>query len=78
MSTAPPNPAPLDTASWGYVLGKMIGRTEARVASYKALVTDSYKKGDRELIDLFKEFEHDELKFLKRLREEKRRWNDGW
>lgn len=56
----------------------MIGRTEARVASYKALVTDSYKKGDRELIDLFKEFEHDELKFLKRLREEKRRWNDGW
>lgn len=67
-----------DPLEWGAVLGKMIGRTEARVANYKGLVTAAYKAGDRELVDLFKEFEHDELKFLKRLREEKRRWNDGY
>jgi hypothetical protein len=65
-------------AEWGLVVGKMIGRTEARVASYKGLVTDAYKNKDRELVDLFKAYEHDELKFLKRLRDEKRRWNEGW
>lgn len=63
---------------WGRVLGKMIGACEARVASYKKLVQEAYKKGDRELVELFKESQHDEEKWLKRWREEKTRWNAGF
>lgn len=64
---------------WGRVLGKMIGATEARVASYKKLVGQSYKEGDRESVELFKEIQHDEERWLKRLRWEKSCWNaDVW
>lgn len=62
---------------WGRALGKMISRTEQRVASYQKLVQTAYKAGDRELIDLFKASEKDEEKFLKRLRKEKTAWNEG-
>lgn len=62
---------------WGRTLGKMIGQTEARVASYKKLVQDAYKVGDREFVDLFKESQHDEERFLKKLRYEKTAWNES-
>lgn len=63
---------------WGKILGKMIFRTETRVASYKKIVQTVYQTTkDRELINLFKEFEHDEEKFLKKLRKEKTAWNEG-
>lgn len=62
---------------WGRTLGRFISNTEARVASYKKLVQEAYKAGDRELIDLFKSFEKDEEKALKRLRKEKTAWNEG-
>lgn len=64
---------------WGRVLGKIIGASEARVASYKKLVQEAYKKGDRELVEMFKEIQHDEEQWLKRRRWEKTCWNaDVW
>ena len=62
---------------WGQVLGQMIARTEGRVTSWKQRVQQAYKAGDRDLVDLFKECQHDEERFLKRLRKEKTCWNDG-
>ena len=62
---------------WGRVLGKMIARTEARVSIYQKLVQEAYKAGDREHIDLFKESQKDEEKFLKKLRREKTAWNES-
>lgn len=35
-----------ETEEWGKTLSKMIGATEARVASYKKLVGEAYKKND--------------------------------
>lgn len=35
-----------ETEEWGLTLSKMIGATEARVASYKKLVGEAYKKND--------------------------------
>lgn len=66
---------------WGKQLSKFIAASEARVASYKKLVQQAYKAGDRELVDLFKSFQKDEEKYLKRRRLEKRYWNEdvwGW
>lgn len=68
-------------ADWGKQLSKFIAAAEARVASYKKLVQQAYKEGDRELVDLFKSFQKDEEKYLKRRRLEKRYWNEdvwGW
>ena len=62
---------------WGKVLGQMIARTESRVAAYKKQVQQAYKEGDRDLVDFFKECQHDEEKFLKSLRREKTFWNEG-
>lgn len=75
-------------AGWGKELGKMIGRTEQRVASYRKMVQTEYvsikKAGldtedpeNRELINLLKDFEGDEMIFLKYLRKEKTAWNEG-
>jgi len=66
---------------WGRVLGKMIAASEGRVASYKKLVGEAYKQGDRELVETFKECQHDEERNLKKLRWEKTCWNAncwGW
>lgn len=64
---------------WGNALGKMIARTEKRVSSYKKLVGEAYKAQERDLVDLFKGFQKDEERFLKRLRKEKTYWNeDVW
>lgn len=67
----------VEAEDWGKVLGKMIGRTEARVASYKKLVGEAYRANDRDLVDFFKSCQKDEEKFLKRLRKEKTYWNEG-
>lgn len=62
---------------WGKELSRFITATEARIASYKKLVQEQHKLGDRELIDLFKSFQKDEEKWLRRLRLEKTAWNEG-
>lgn len=66
-----------ETEEWGKTLSKMIGATEARVASYKKLVGEAYKKNDRELVELFKGFRQEEEKWLKSLRWEKTCLNAG-
>lgn len=69
----------MEQEDWGKALGKIIAASEARVASYKKLVQEAYKKGDRELVDLFKEYQHDEERCLRRRRWEKTCWNhDVW
>lgn len=66
-----------EVEDWSRALSKMIGATEARVASYKKLVGEAYKQSDRELIELFKGFRQDEEKWLKKLRWEKTCLNAG-
>lgn len=58
-------------------LSRFITNTEKRVESYKKLVTEAYKNGDKELTSLFKEMKQDEEKALKRLRELKTDFNAG-
>jgi len=62
---------------WGRILGKTLGAVEARVASYKTLITEAYKAGDGELVTLFKGIKKEEEKVLKALRWEKTCWNAG-
>lgn len=62
---------------WGKTLSKMIGATETRIASYKKLVGDAYRVGDREMVEVCKGFRQDEEKWLKRLRWEKTCLNAG-
>lgn len=62
---------------WGRELGRMIGRAEARVASYKKLVSQAWKNGDDGLKSLFKAIRQAEEKSLKALRQEKTDWNAG-
>lgn len=62
---------------WPNKLGKIIGRTEQRVASYKKLVGEAYKNNDKDLVFEFKKLRQDEEKFLKKLRHEKTCMNAG-
>lgn len=67
----------MDVEEWGKELGKIIGRTENRVANYKKTIQTAYKNDNRELIKILKEIKNDEEKFLKKLRREKTFLNAG-
>lgn len=67
----------LDENDWGKQLSKLIAASEGRVASYKKIVQEAYKSGDRETVETVKKFQRDEEKYLKSFVEEKTFWNTG-
>lgn len=54
--------------AWRKQLASAAGAAEARATSYKKLVRDFAAIGERGLVHLFKDIQHDEESYAKRLR----------